>query len=71
MDKTVFVIYVCMYVFTFTPGNPICSHSNQIPLRFGPIVFLPLLQQASDPELLDVSEGFPKLIVLVGRPAGG
>lgn len=27
----------------FTPGNPICSHSNQVLLRFGWIIFLPLL----------------------------
>ena len=40
-DKTVLVF--------FPPENTICSHSSQVPLRFGWIIFLWLLQQASEP----------------------
>lgn len=41
---------LCFVLFgVFSPENPICSHSNQVPLRFGWIRFLRLLQQASEP----------------------
>ena len=40
---------VLCFLGFFSPENPICSHSNQVPLRFGWISFLRLLQQASEP----------------------
>lgn len=61
-----------LYVFIFLPqGIQFVAFQSEWPLRFGWIVFLPLLQWASEPEVPDISESFPKPVVLVRRPAVG
>lgn len=58
-----------IFIYIFTPGNPICGHLKWVPLRFVWIVLLPLLQWASEPEVPDISESFPEPVVLVRGPA--
>lgn len=67
MDKTV----LFLFCFVLPQGiSFVASHSSPVPLRFGWRLLPLLLVRASEPELLDVSEGFPKLIVLVGVESG-